>query len=258
MMFESMRNSASERMDGQCALNMPMGNPAGNAAPPGTDQGVAGWFDAFQKPVWEKRLAIKIAVLFAFIAMGQTVALVIQSQHSGPKPYFVEHDERSGAVWVSDRYAREYTPESANKRYFLVNWASRIFTIEADSQDTITRQIPAASAWTSGAATKELERYITQTDPVAVRVVETPGLTRQFVENSTSFSPDGREAYMIATLIESIGGKPSPARQVLLTIDFLFAPERLREGEIKDNPLGLRITHFTVTPYTGVNPGVTK
>lgn len=223
-----------------------------------TDRGVSAWFAAFQRPIWEKRLAIKVATLFALIAMAEGAALVVQSAHSGPKPYFVEHDPKSGAVWRSDRYARDYTPDSGNKRYFLVKWASRVFTIEADTQDTLTREIPAASAWTSGAATKELETYITQTDPVARRVVDTPGLTRQFIENSTSFSPDGRQAYMIVTLVESVGGKPQPPKQLLLTIDSLFAPEQLRPGEEKDNPLGLRITHFTVTPYTGVNPGVTQ
>ena len=78
-------------------------------SPPNTALGVAGWFAAFQKPVWEKRVAIKVAVLFALIALGQTVALVVQSNNSGPKPYFVEHDEKSGAIWVSDRYASNTT-----------------------------------------------------------------------------------------------------------------------------------------------------
>jgi type IV secretion system protein TrbF len=220
-------------------------------SPPNTGLGIAGWFAAFQKPVWEKRVAIKIA-------LGQTVALVVQSSNSGPKPYFVEHDEKSGTVWVSDRYAEQYNATAANKRYFLVKWATRVFTIEADSQDTLTRQIPAASGWTSGAATKELETYITQTDPVAQRVVTTPGLTREFIENSTSFSPDGQLAYVIFTLIESVNGKPSAPQQKLLTLTFLLAPEALRPGEEKDNPLGLRITHMTLTPYVGVNPGAAQ
>jgi type IV secretion system protein VirB8 len=227
-------------------------------SPPNTDVGVAAWFAAFQKPVWEKRVAIKVAALLALIALGQTVALVVQSGNSGPKPYFVEHDEKSGAVWVSDRYAEQYNATAANKRYFLVKWATRVFTIEADSQDTLTRQIPAASGWTSGAATKELETYITQTDPVAQRVVTTPGLTREFIENSTSFSPDGQLAYVIFTLIESVNGKPSAPQQKLLTLTFLLAPEALRPGEEKDNPLGLRITHMTLTPYVGVNPGAAQ
>lgn len=172
--------------------------------PPNTGEAVSAWFAAFQRPIWEKRLAIKVAVAFALIAAGECAALIVQSAHSGPRPYFVEHDEKGGAVWVSDRYAETYSVTAANKRYFLVKWASRVFTIEADSQDTLTRQIPAAFGWTSGAATQELETYITATDPVAQRVVQTPGLTREFVENSTSFSPDGRVAYLIFTLVESL------------------------------------------------------
>lgn len=224
-------------------------------APPNTGEAVAAWFAAFQKPLWEKRLAIKVALVFALIATGECAALIVQSTHSGPRPYFVEHDEKTGAVWVSDRYAETWSATAANKRYFLVKWASRVFTIEADSQDTLTRQIPAAISWTSGAATRELETYITVTDPVAQRVVQTPGLTREFIENSTSFSPDGQVAYLIFTLIESVNGKPAAPRQMLLTISFLLAPETLKPGDEKDNPIGLRITHFSITPYLGVNPG---
>lgn len=198
--------------------------------PPNTGEAVSAWFAAFQRPIWEKRLAIKVAVAFALIAAGECAALIVQSAHSGPRPYFVEHDEKGGAVWVSDRYAETYSVTAANKRYFLVKWASRVFTIEADSQDTLTRQIPAAFGWTSGAATQELETYITATDPVAQRVVQTPGLTREFVENSTSFSPDGRVAYLIFTLVESLNGKPSRPKQMLLTASFLLAPETLKPG----------------------------
>ncbi|WP_343671301.1 VirB8/TrbF family protein [Paraburkholderia heleia] len=223
--------------------------------PPNTGEGVAAWFAAFQRPVWEKRLAIKVALVFALIAAGECTALIVQSTHSGPRPYFVEHDEKTGAVWVSDRYAETYSASAANKRYFLVKWAARVFTIEADSQDTLTHQIPAAVGWTSGAATRELETYVTVTDPVAQRVVQTPGLTREFIENSTSFSPDGQLAYLIFTLIESVNGKPSRPKQMLLTISFLLAPETLKPSEEKDNPIGLRITHFSITPYLGVNPG---
>lgn len=231
---------------------------AGLAPPPNTGEVVSAWFAAFQRPIWEKRLAIKVAAAFALIAAGECAALIVQGTHSGPRPYFVEHDEKSGAVWVSDRYAETYSVTAANKRYFLVKWASRVFTIEADSQDTLTRQIPSAFGWTSGAATQELETYITATDPVAQRVVQTPGLTREFIENSTSFSPDGQVAYLIFSLIESVNGKPSRPKQMLLTASFLLAPETLKPGEEKDNPIGLRITHFSLTPYAGVNPGAAQ
>jgi len=50
---------------------------------------------------------------------------------------------------------------------------------------------------------------------------------------------------------------PAP-QQKLLTLTFLLAPEALRPGEEKDNPLGLRITHMTLTPYVGVNPGAAQ
>ncbi|KVD99676.1 hypothetical protein WI91_02470 [Burkholderia vietnamiensis] len=240
------------------AVNQAADNADKQPVPPGTGLGVKGWFAAFQKPVWDKHLAVKVAALFAAIAIGECAALVQMAQNSGPKPYFVEHDEKSGAVWVTDRYAKEYSPTAANNRYFLNKWATRVFTISPDSQDTIQKQIPMASGWTSGAATNELNTYTLKTDPIAQRVVVTPGLTREYIENSTSFSPDGHVAYIICTLIESVNGKPGAPQQKLLTVNFLTDPSLLKDGEDKDNPIGLRITHFTVTPYNGYNPGAAQ
>lgn len=53
--------------------------------PPGTGQGVRGWFAAFQKPILDKHLATKVAIVFAAISIGQTVAIVRISDNSGPK-----------------------------------------------------------------------------------------------------------------------------------------------------------------------------
>lgn len=229
--------------------------PATQVPAPWTGQGVSGWFGAFMKPMWEKQLVVKFAAFLALICIGQTVALIRMAEVSGPKPYFVAYDPRSGAMAVTNQYAEEYTPNAANNRYFLVLWASRVYTISADTQDTLNVQIPAASSWTVGAATTELKTLVTVTDPVAERVVKIPGLTRKFEENSTSFSPDGQQAYMIFTTTESVAGKSQPPKQQLLTISFVDAPQTLKPDEQKTNPPGLRILHFTVTPYIGITPG---
>lgn len=226
--------------------------------PPGTGHGVSAWFSAFQKPILDKHLATKAVFVLAAIAIGQTVAMIRISENSGPKPYFVERDKQTGAVYYSEKYAEAFTPNADNNAYFLRKWATRLFTINLDAQDTLKRQIPLARTWTSGAATKELDTYITETDPVAKRVASTPGLARQFEENSTSFSADGHIAYMIITLTESIAGARQTPTQKLLTINFLTAPRQLKPEDKKDNPIGLRITGLSITPYTGITPGSTK
>ncbi|MBN6207020.1 type IV secretion system protein [Ralstonia pickettii] len=226
--------------------------------PPGTGHGVNAWFAAFQKPILDRHLMTVVAFLFAAVAVGEAVALIQVSENSGPKPYFVERDKQTGAVYYSEKYAEAFTPTADNNAYFLRLWATRVFTINLDAQDTLKRQIPLASKWTSGAATKALETYTTETDPVAKRVVSTPGLTRQVEENSTSFSADGHIAYMIVTLTESIAGARQTPTQKLLTINFLTAPQQLRPEDKKDNPIGMRITGLSITPYTGITPGSTK
>ena len=251
-----MLNDKYEDRSSAGATEMPnLQQPEVASAPPNSGGGVTAWFAAFQRPIFHKNLAIKACIGLAVIVLGQQVVIQTLSINSGPKPYFVEHDEKSGAVWVSTRYASTYTPTSANRRYFLVQWAQRVYTISPDTSDTLRNQIPAAAAWTIGDATKELETLVTVTDPIAERVVKEPGLTRVFEENATSFSPDGHTAYMIFTTTESVGGQARKPRQQLLTINFVEAPESLKPGEEKTNPLGTRISHFVSTPYTGINPG---
>jgi type IV secretion system protein TrbF len=232
--------------------------PDAQIALPNTSDGVRRWFSAFQHPILVKNMAIKIAAVEAIIIFALVGTAYRMAGNSGPKPYFVEHDKTSGAVYLSSKYATEFSPSAANNRYFLVKWASRVFTISADTHDTLTNQIPAASRWTIGAATTELSTLVTETDPIAVRVVKEPGLTRAFEENATSFSPDGGTAYMIFTTTESVAGHPKTPKQQLLTINFTTAPETLQQGDEKDNPIGLRPTHFVVTPYSGINPGAAQ
>ena len=223
-----MLNDKYEDRSSAGATEMPnLQQPEVASAPPNSGGGVTAWFAAFQRPIFHKNLAIKACIGLAVIVLGQQVVIQTLSINSGPKPYFVEHDEKSGAVWVSTRYASTYTPTSANRRYFLVQWAQRVYTISPDTSDTLRNQIPAAAAWTIGDATKELETLVTVTDPIAERVVKEPGLTRVFEENATSFSPDGHTAYMIFTTTESVGGQARKPRQQLLTINFVEAPESL-------------------------------
>lgn len=227
-----------------------------NIAPAGTSpRALALYFSAFKKPLLTADRAMWVcAALFALNVL-QGVAAIVTARHSGPQPYFIEHDPASGAVWISDAVSQKYSPDALNKTYFLRIWATRAWTIKPDVKQTLNVDIPAAYAWTIGSAKKELSEYFAKTDRVADRVANTPGLTREVIENSTSFSADGHTAYMLLTFTERVNGAVTSTQRKMLTASLLLAPEKLTDGERRDDPIGLRITDWTLTPYYG--PGGT-
>jgi type IV secretion system protein VirB8 len=214
------------------------------------------WFAAFQKPIFDKYWAQTIAGMFCAIAVAEAIALMQLIPLKEKVPMFIGHDENTGAAWVDHRVAQVYSPTTANKTYFLKVWANWLLTIKADPQITINEDIPTAEGWTTGDAVKQVSNWVLKEDRTAERIAETPGLTRTFTSNSTSYSADGKTAYMVVTIQESIKGTPQPPVQRLLTIGVAFMPEKLQEGEEDLNPLGTRITSFTNTPYIG--PGSTR
>lgn len=228
-----------------------------NIAPAGTSpRAHALYFSAFAKPLLTaNRLFWTCIALFALNVL-QGIGAIITARHSGPQPYFIEHDPSSGAVWISDAVSQKYSPDALNKTYFLRIWATRAWTIKPDVRQTLNVDIPAAYAWTIGSAKKELSEYFAKTDRVADRVANTPGLTREVIENSTSFSADGHTAYMLLTLTERVNGAVTSTQRKMLTANLLLIPEKLTDSQLRADPIGLRITDWTLTPYYG--PGGTS
>lgn len=239
----------------------------GNPAPPAASDAGAGfgrYFEVFHFPRFLNARSGYVMALFVMVIVCQTVAMVNMSKNSGPRPYFIEHDEKTGAVWTSSRVAEQYSASADNKRYFLRKWAGRFQTIEQDANHTLNVEQPAAYAWTMGTATKEFNEYFDKTDNVADLVAKYPGLSREVTETGTSFSPDGKTAFMILSRVWKVNGVEQAVGThaahdaILLRIDFMLLPQALdkmsaedAKKERDDNPLVVRITHFTVAPYYG-------
>ncbi len=228
----------------------------GSAPPPGgAASGFARYFHTFQEPrVNNRRLMFFIAILLV-VVIAQAVQNVALSQSAGKVPYFIGYDSQSGAAWVDNRPAIRFTPQASNKTYFLRIWVTRLERMQPDITATINIDHPAAYGWTIGAAKNEFTEYFDKDDRVVDIAAKDPGTTREIVENGTSYSADGSTAFMVITRIWRLNGVETHRDQKLVTITFLFAPETLKDGEEKDNPLGLRINHFTVAPYYGPAAG---
>lgn len=209
------------------------------------------YFAAFQAPLLEADRAKVLALAFFLLALVEGIALAGLMPLKQAVPYFVEWDRRSGAVWVSDRVSAQFSPQDANKTFFLRQWAYWWLTIKPNPVETLDTDIPQAASWTTGAASEQLRTYVTKTDPIATRVTETKGLTREVTENATTYNLDGNQATMLLTLTERINGKESKAVQKLLTINFVLAPERQNAKDQKINPLGVKIDYWTLVDYYG-------
>ncbi|WP_429500825.1 VirB8/TrbF family protein (plasmid) [Robbsia andropogonis] len=238
---------------------LPMQAPAQAVAltpPPGA--AATGFQKYFQAYVEPRNLNLRLKQMLGgllLVVVCQTWAIVVLSHSAGKVPYFIERDKASGAVYLSDKVATVFTPEAANKTYFLRIWVTRLEMMKADISVTVNVDHPAAFAWTIGAAKNQFTSYFDNDDKVVDIAAKYPGTSRQIIENSTSYSPDGKQAYMIITRVWSINGVEVKRDQKLLTISFIFAPETLKDGEQGDNPLGMRIKDFSVAPYYGPSLG---
>ena len=229
----------------------------GSSPPPGAaSTGLNRFFEAFHLPRLIAMRSGWITLILVIVVIGQVVVEVEMSKNSGPVPYFVERDPASGAVWVSDRVSEKYTPQMADITFQLRRWAIRFQDISLDSHHTLNDEEPAAYHWTVGAGQKEFNDYFDKQDNVTNIVTDTPGTSREITENSTSYSPDGKTAFMIITRQWKLNGADTHTDTKLLRINFILAPETLKPGEDRDNPLGVRIPDFGVSDYYG--PGATK
>jgi type IV secretion system protein TrbF len=261
----SQRTARNAPVHARDAAHLEDGHEAPAAAQdPGLSAGLSTYFEVFHLPRWlMARSGYMIGFLVAVI-LGQQIDIYNISKNSGPRPYFLEHDDKSGAVWVSNRVAEEYNATADNDTYFLRKWAVRFQSIDQNANYTLNTAQPAAYGWTTGNATSEFNEYFDKTDKVAELVAKYPGLSREVKEVGTSYSADGKTAFMIVQRVWKINGVETAVDShaahdsVLLRIDFQSLPEALNKlsaedakKERDDNPLVLRISHFTVAPYYG-------
>lgn len=219
---------------------------------PLTDRAHRLYYAVFQRPLQQADRSALVAFAFFLLALIEGIALYQLVPLKQQTPYFVEWDSRSGAVWISDRVAERFTPETANKTFFLRQWATWLLTIKPNPSDSIDVDIPRATRWTIGTATDQVTNYFSKVDPIGVRIADQQGLTREVTENSTTYSVDGKQAYMLLTLQERVNGKEfGEPKTKLLTIRFLLSTDKQAIDEQRSNPLGVKIEWWTLTDYFG-------
>lgn len=159
-------------------------------------------------------------------------------------PYFLEVDGTTGRVAASNRTAEEFKPKENNISYFIREWVYLVILMNAS---TLKESLPKAITWTRGAATNELDDWILNVDKTASRMSTTSGLSREIVGTPTvSYNESGKVAFVDVIWLERVNGVEIRRQRKLLTLEFGFVEDMAVDIQAK-NPLGLAITHFTIS-----------
>lgn len=214
-------------------------------SPPFTDRDGAtkNFFVAFIRPLMDKFVLLIALMVVSVVAVLEGIALVQLIPLHEKVPYFVnvhtdEAGNRTGPVERSNRIATKFEADNANKRHYMKVWLSDVFVI---NQMTDTN-LPKATSWTRGTATRQLEDWVKK-DDVAGRRERDPTLSREIDKVTISF-PSKTTALASIKLIERSRGVPKPIYK-LVTLEYAQMPIE-KEADEYDNGIGLAITGFTV------------
>lgn len=183
------------------------------------------WFIAFLAA-----LAANIALAAAIFALVPLKTVV---------PYVVQVDE-AGRAAASPAAAQRYEPGEREIKYFLAEWARKLYTLDK----TLTeRWLQEAYAFTAERASSEFADWVQRERPIA-ELAENPRLTRTVNIVSISLLP-GRVA-LIRLIAETRRSESAPPSRTPLLITASYAIiEPKTEEQILRNPIGLYVTHFS-------------
>ena len=175
------------------------------------------------------------------------VGLVLMSPLKKRIPFFYEVNSSTGQVSLSNRVVEELKVSDKNVAYFMRLWVARVVTINAA---TLKDGLPSAYRWTRGSAQVELDEWTEKADKTAERIAKKPGLTRELLGIPTvSFNEEKNIAFINLVWLEKLNGVEVERKNKLFTTEFGLVPAK-GGSEDADNPLGLAITHFTVSDQT--------
>ncbi len=158
-------------------------------------------------------------------------------------PYFVEVERATGRVVASEQVARSFSPDEANRRYFLKEWAQSLLTI--DPVRSKSDLLPRARAMVRSKAVEQFDAWI-ERDQTLKRLVERPDLSRAAEVVSISFVPGAENVAMIRLVLTTRSKYDSAVQDgKVLTVHYALVPPQTDE-EILRNPIGLVITDFAI------------
>jgi len=194
-----------------------------------------GWLKVFEEPRQEGRQKNTIIIALLVVVAFMALALKAMAPLKEKLPYFVESDPNSGAVVISNKVAKEFTPDQGNVIYFIKLFVRDVITV--DSRLTTDIYFPEAYEMTRGNATAQMRKYVID-NKILDQIAANPNFKRDVKLISVpSFI---QENVLLARYQLSDGSK-----RYAMTIHYTLIPPATDEERLR-NPIGFYVTDFVI------------
>ncbi len=211
---------------------------AENRKPRVSQQAMQGYLNSLEAPRAENRRYLGVIALLSMTCLALAIGLAMTAPLKEKVPYFVEVEQATGRVDVSNQVAKAFEPNEASVRYFVGRWVVDTFTIDEASR---SQRLPASYALLRGAATDQWRRLILEGEDPIGKLDANPTFRRnvEFVAPPQVVSDNS-----ILVRVALVEGRRVVARKQISLRFALIPPET--DADLLRNPIGLWLTDFGV------------
>lgn len=206
------------------------------------------FFEAFGEPMLKLQRRELADLLHWFVTLVMVLVLWRMAEPTVSTPFLIEADPKSGATALSNRVARQFTPNELNRLYEARRWVSMVWVGDAALTPT---NLVRAMGMTRGKAVQELTAFIAADRPTA-RLVADPLWTRTVeILSSNPLSDGGTDVVIVRARVSESNGKGERTETIkVITLHYVILGVKSVEEAEKANAIGLYITHFSQTNET--------
>lgn len=204
---------------------------------------IRAWFEVYGKPVVDRnKLVVAVLALSASMgALGLAVTTILPLKTIQP---YVIYTDNAGRVAADPVGAQQYKPDWNTIKYFLANWATKTLSVEPG---LTKRNLEEAYRFLrSGAPSIFTQEIIEKRKPIE-RGATDPSLSD--LAQVIAINPvDDKTVILRIETTEYSKMRPNESKKntYSMTIRYEVYPPK-NEEEIMRNPLGIYITHFSIT-----------
>jgi type IV secretory pathway TrbF-like protein len=211
-----------------------------STAPITANAAAKGFFERFGGPTVESSRWFSVSVLLLIVVLAQGIAISQMLPLKTVVPYKIEVTA-DGRITNQPIAATEYVPGINEKKYFLSQWTTKLFTLDRFFTE---KYLLDAYAITRDQASSQFSDYVSRFQPL-IKLKADPTLNQQVTIRSVSFVQEG--VALVRFRIDTRADKQAlVSKDLMLTINYAIVTPKT-EQEIYQNPIGLVITQFAVS-----------
>jgi type IV secretion system protein VirB8 len=204
------------------------------------------------------RRAWIVAIIAAFVALLEAVALVFLVPLKTVEPYTLLVDRQTGNVEaLAPLDAQVVSADTALTRSFLVQY---IIARESFALPTLQDDYRKVSLWSDGKVREAYQRTMNAANPASPLSAVPKGAAIRTQVKSVSTLGEGRALVRFLTTQVDPGAAPQPAQHWAAIVSFSFSKAEMSEADRYVNPLGFQVTSYRrdaeTLPEEGIVNGV--